>query len=380
MLRRRKAKRGVTIVDVAKALGLAPSTVSNALHDKAIVAPSTKLRILEKTREMKYEASAAARALVTRHSFSVGVLLPDFSNPVFNEIIKGLDEALSAQGYATLIASTEGDEAKRRGAVDAFLARSVDGIVLVSQSLAPHEVEYIADAGLPAIFVHRKPIDHDTGRAVDIDFDYVGMDNRGGLDAAVTHLESLGHRRIGLVCGPRRSSAADERTAGYRDAVARLNLECDPALIVQGNYEFIGGMEGARQLLSLAVRPTAIIAANDLMAFATMDLAQQMGLAVPHDLSIIGVDDIFVSAFPMISLTTVKQPAREIGNSVGARLLERFLTEDLPPSLVTLPAELVVRHSTSIAPIEVRLGQPLTPAMLGDYLAARWKPTSLFVA
>lgn len=377
MVRRRKIKRGVTIVDVANALGVAPSTVSNALHDKDLVAPQTKARILAKAKEMKYEASAAARALVTRHTFSVGVLLPDFANPVFNEIIKGLNEILSEKGYATLIASTESNDDKRQAAIDAFLAREVDGLVIISQSLGQDEVERLVESGLPTILVHRKPIDHDSVKLLQIDFDYVGMDNGGGLSAAVTHLATLGHTRIGLICGPQRSSAARERTLGYRETVKRLSLEEDPELIVQGDYEFIGGLQGARELLSLQHRPTAIIAANDLMAFATMDVAQQMGLAVPRDLSIIGVDDIFVSAFPMVSLTTVKQPALEIGNIVGKRLLERFVRDDLPTALISLPAELVVRHSTSIAPERVKAGKALTQKKLQAYLAERWKPAAI---
>ncbi|WP_168166108.1 LacI family DNA-binding transcriptional regulator [Bosea sp. PAMC 26642] len=366
----------MTIVDVARELGIAPSTVSNALHDKSIVAPSTKARIIAKAREMNYEASAAARALVTRHSMTIGVLLPDFANPVYSEIIKGLDRVMARRGYATLIASTENDEAKRLAATDAFIRRQVDGLVVISQSLLSAELQRFSDAGLPAVFVHRKPIDHPDG-AGSVAFDYVGMDNVGGLDAAVAHLARLGHRRIGLIGGPQRSSAAKERTIGFLGAVRRLGLDGAPNLIVDGNYEFVDGLDCARRLLALRKRPTAIVAANDLMAFAAMDVAQQMGLTVPNDLSVVGVDDIFVAVFPMISLTTVKQPAREIGESAGLRLLERFDADNLPPKIVTLPADLVVRHSTSDAPMSVRRGATLSAEALESYLAARWKPTTI---
>ncbi|MGJ7043230.1 LacI family transcriptional regulator [Shinella sp. BE166] len=377
---RRRAKRGVTIVDVAEALGVAPSTVSNALHDKDIVAPRTKARIMAMAKAMNYEASAAARALVTRQSSSVGVILPDFANPVFNEIISGLNSILVPAGYATLVASTANDGRTCKAAIHAFVKRDVDAIVVISQSLDIEETAQLAGCGLPVVLVHRTPADWQTTHAPSSTFDYVGMDNTGGVYALVRHLADLGHRRIGFITGPKQSSAACERTRGFRDGVAALGLDAAPELVADGSYDFIAGMRGARELLSLPQRPTAVIAANDLMAFGTMDVAQQMGLSVPKDLSIVGVDDVFFSAFPMISLTTARQPATEIGESVGERLLERFTDEALSPIAVTLPVEIIVRHSTAEAPSRVDPGSPLSTDNLEAYLASRWKPSTIIVA
>ncbi|WP_439618149.1 LacI family DNA-binding transcriptional regulator [Shinella sp.] len=377
---RRRAKRGVTIVDVAEALGVAPSTVSNALHDKDIVAPRTKARIMAMAKAMNYEASAAARALVTRQSSSVGVILPDFANPVFNEIISGLNSILVPAGYATLVASTANDGRTCKAAIHAFVKRDVDAIVVISQCLDIEETAQLAGCGLPVVLVHRTPADWQTMHAPSSTFDYVGMDNTGGVYALVRHLADLGHRRIGFITGPKQSSAACERTRGFRDGVAALGLDAAPELVADGSYDFIAGMRGARELLSLPQRPTAVIAANDLMAFGTMDVAQQMGLSVPKDLSIVGVDDVFFSAFPMISLTTARQPATEIGESVGERLLERFSDEALSPIAVTLPVEIIVRHSTAEAPSRVDPGSPLSTDNLEAYLASRWKPSTIIVA
>jgi LacI family transcriptional regulator len=377
---RRRAKRGVTIVDVADALGVAPSTVSNALHDKDIVAPRTKARIMAMAKAMNYQASAAARALVTRQSSSVGVILPDFANPVFNEIISGLNTILVPAGYATLVASTANDGRTCKAAIHAFVKRDVDAIVVISQSLDIEETAQLAGCGLPVVLVHRTPADWQTTHAPSSTFDYVGMDNAGGVCALVHHLAGLGHRRIGFITGPAQSSAACERTQGFRDGVAALGLDTAPELVVEGSYDFIAGMRGARELLSLPHRPTAMIAANDLMAFGTMDVAQQMGLSVPRDLSIVGVDDVFFSAFPMISLTTARQPAAEIGESVGERLLERFSDEALSPIAVTLPVEVIVRHSTAEAPAQIDAGSPLSTDNLEAYLASRWKPSTIIVA
>lgn len=376
----RRARRGVTIVDVADALGVAPSTVSNALHDKDIVAPRTKARILAMAKSMNYQASAAARALVTRHSSSVGVILPDFANPVFNEIISGLNSILVPAGYATLIASTSNSDRTCKAAIHAFVKRDVDAIVVISQSLDVKETAQLAGCGLPVILVHRTPADWQTVHAPSSTFDYIGMDNAGGVRALVEHLAALGHRRLGFITGPLQSSAACERTRGFREGLAALGLDAAPELIVEGSYDFIAGMRSARTLLSLPQRPTAVIAANDLMAFGTMDVAQRMGLSVPKDLSIVGVDDVFFSAFPMISLTSARQPAIEIGESVGERLLERFAGDDLPPIAVTLPVEIIIRHSTAPAPADIDPGHPLSPDSLEDYLKSRWKPSTIIVA
>jgi len=377
---RRRARRGITIVDVAEALGVAPSTVSNALHDKDIVAPHTKARILAMAKAMNYQASAAARALVTRQSSSVGVILPDFANPVFNEIISGLNSVLAQAGYATLVASTSNDGRTCKAAIHAFVKRDVDAIVVISQSLDVGETAQLAGCGLPVVLVHRTPADWQTAHAPSSTFDYVGMDNAGGVRALVDHLAGLGHRRIGFITGPLQSSAACERTEGFRHAVMALGLDADPQLLVEGSYDFIAGMRGARALLSLTQRPTAVIAANDLMAFGTMDVAQQMGLAVPRDLSIVGIDDVFFSAFPMISLTTARQPAIDIGESVGERLLERFFDDAPCPIAVTLPVEVIVRHSTAPVPDSIDPGRPLSVASLEAYLTSRWKPSTVIVA
>lgn len=377
---RRRARHGVTIVDVAEALGVAPSTVSNALHDKDIVAPRTKARILAMAKAMNYQASAAARALVTRQSSSVGVILPDFANPVFNEIISGLNSILVPAGYATLVASTSNDGRTCKAAIHAFVKRDVDAIVVISQSLDVGETAQLAGCGLPVVLVHRTPADWQTAHAPSSTFDYVGMDNAGGVRALVDHLAGLGHRRIGFITGPLQSSAACERTKGFKHAVTALGLDAGPELIAEGSYDFIAGMRGARDLLSLPHRPTAVIAANDLMAFGTMDVARQMGLAVPRDLSIVGVDDVFFSAFPMISLTTARQPAIEIGESVGERLLERFSDDALCPIAVTLPVEVIVRHSTAPVSDSVDPGRPLSVESLEAYLASRWKPSTIIVA
>ncbi|CAO3433369.1 LacI family DNA-binding transcriptional regulator [Azospirillum doebereinerae] len=364
----RRSKQQVTIIDVARELGLAPSTVSNALRGKPEVAPDTRARVLATCEAMNYVASPVARALRVRCSFTIGVLLPDISNPVFGDIIKGLDGVLAPAGFATLLASTENGQGRLLSAARTFIQREVDALVMISQPVEGEGMDDLLDWDGPILVIHRR-----TPKAA---LDYVGMDNVGGGEAAVRHLAGLGHRRIAFIEGPRLSSSARERLAGYRKAVQELGLESDPALVCSGDYTLSSGFQAARRILAAERRPTAIVAANDLMACAVMDIAVHMGLQPPKDLSVIGFDDVFISSFPQIALTTVRQPAAEIGRAAGRRLLDRLSADATAPRDVVLPAELVVRASTGPAAIRPRPARKLTESDLEAHLRHRWRPTT----
>lgn len=364
----RRPRQQVTIIDVARELGLAPSTVSNALRGKPEVAADTRARVLAMCDTMSYVASPVARALRARCSFTVGVLLPDISNPVFGDIIKGLDGVLAPAGFATLLASTENGQGRLTMAARAFIQREVDALVMISQPVEGEGVAGLLDWEGPILVIHRR-----TPAAA---FDYVGMDNIGGGQAAVRHLAGLGHRRIAFIEGPRLSSSARERLAGYRMAVRELGLDADPALVCPGDYTLSSGFHAARRILAAERRPTAIIAANDLMACAVMDIAVQMGLTPPEDLSVIGFDDVFIASFPQIALTTVRQPAAEIGRAAGRRLLDRLAVDATAPCDIVLPAELVVRASTGRASLRPRPASALSESDLEAHLRHRWRPTT----
>jgi DNA-binding LacI/PurR family transcriptional regulator len=365
---RNSRKPQVTIIDVARELKLAPSTISNALRGKPVVAEETRERILAQCKAMNYVASPVARALRERCTFTIGVLLPDIANPIFGDIVKALDGVMTEAGFATLLASTEGSRERFLAAAQALAKREVDALVMISQPVGGKEFERLIEACPPILLTHRK--------ATGLDLDYIGMDNLGGSRAAVQHLAALGHRRIGFIEGPEQSSAAKERLTGYRQALQELGLDNDPALICPGAYTLMSGFKAAHHLLSTQQRPTAILAANDLMAYAVLDLAAQMGLSVPNDLSVIGFDDIFVSSLPQIALTTIRQPAGEIGTAIGRRLIERLDSDDWTPCNVVLPTQLVCRASTGPVPRKLSESSRFCEQDLNAYLHNRWKPTS----
>ncbi len=355
-----------TIVDVSRALGLAPSTVSNAIHGKRQVSEATRRRVLEACAAMGYEASPVARALRAGRSFSIGVLLPEFSNPVFSDIIRGVEEGLADESITVLLSNTDGDERRQLSALQAFLRRQVDGLILISQQFPPDLVELLA-GGPPTVLINR--------RDAALDLDYVGIDNVGAVEAAVGHLAERKHRRIGFVTGPLASSAAVERCDGYRAAVAKLGLDPDPTLVVEGDYSLTSGYRAGRALLSLENRPTAILASNDVMALGVMDVATKMRLTIPDDLSVVGFDDIFVSALPMIGLTTMRQPSLQLGFQAARLLNARMDDPDAAeaPRAVILPADLIVRRTTAERNGSPRAAAGLSESALTKYLTSRWK-------
>jgi LacI family transcriptional regulator len=368
MKARNSRRPQVTIIDVARELKLAPSTVSNALRGKPVVAKETRERVLAQCQAMNYVASPVARALRERCTFTIGVLLPDIANPIFGDIVKGLDGVMAEAGFATLLASTEGSRERFLTATQAFVRREVDALVMISQPVGGEAFERLVEACPPIVLTHRK--------ASGLDLDYIGMDNLGGSRAAVRHLAALGHRRIGFIEGPRQSSAADERLQGYRQALQDFGLDSDPALVRPGDYTLMSGFRAAYHLLSMRQRPTAILAANDLMAYAVLDVAAQMGLSVPNNLSVAGFDDIFVSSFPQIALSSIRQPAAEIGEAIGNRLLKRFDTDVSGPCNIVLPSQLIVRASIGAAAKQQSVLNRFSEQDLSAYLQKRWKPTS----
>lgn len=296
----------------------------------------TKKKLIEDAAaQIGYSSSAIARALRTQRSKTVGILIADISNPIFPKIVKGADEVLSKEGITILLCNTEGDSAKQRAFVRNMLERRADGLILVSQSLTD-EVAEIIGTGPPSVFVNRTP---DMGR-----FDYVGPDNRDGVERMTAHLMSRGHRRIGYVGGPLSSSTARERLQAFRDVMDRNSLAATH--VIEGEYDYDSGWNAAGTILAASERPTAIMAANDFVAMGVIARAREIGLQVPEDLAVTGYDGAFREPiwesvfpnFPMI--TTISQPRREIGKRAAMLLLSRLENSENAPVNVILPIEL----------------------------------------
>jgi LacI family transcriptional regulator len=337
----RKAGRRVTINDVARACKVAPSTVSNALAGKAYVKPATRRRILAAVERLGYRASAIARALRTQRSFSVGVVLADITNPTFPEIVRGIEDALRESGCTLLLCNTDGTVERQAQYMRALADRRVDGLILVSQHLDAPAIEPLLATAPPTVLVHRRHRRRN--------FDYVGLDNVHGISLALEHLTALGHRRIAFIRGPQESTAVEERYRAFAAFVAAARIDDDGCLVVQGDYTREGGHAAGKMLLDLPHPPTAIVASNDVAALGVLEAARERRLEVPGDVSIVGFDDIFVSGLNAISLTTVRQPMREIGAAAAQLLLKRITAGKHPyrAKKIVFAPDLVVRRTTA---------------------------------
>ncbi len=333
----------VTIQDVANRSGVSAATVSRVVTGAVAVDPATAQRVREAIAALDYKPNLLARSFRRRATQTIGLLVPDNSNPFFAEVARTIEDAGFAEGYSVVLCNSDLSPAKQDAYIDVLLAKRVDGLILVSSGLIPtidgHDaVERIVDAGVPCVVV-----DRDLG---DMPVDQVLIDNNQGGYLAGAYLADLGHRRFACAIGPSDLTPSAGRFAGFQAALAERGLRVAEEAIVRGNGHHDGGAAAVRELLRLGIDFTALFTFNDAMAVGAIGELQRVGRRVPGDVSVIGFDDIPQAAANYPSVTTVAQPTAEMGQ-VGVRLLlDRIARRDAPPQRVTLPTRLVTREST----------------------------------
>jgi LacI family transcriptional regulator len=323
----------VKMADVAKAAGVSVATVSKVVNGRYGISQSTFDKVLTAVNELGYEASLGARSLRSHKTNVLGVLVAEFE-PFSTELLKGVSEAIGGTGYE-LLAWSGGHHGTSVGWERRSLARLggtlIDGAILVTPTVVD------AGAGIPVV-----AIDPHTGPA---DVPSVDSDNLAGAVLATEYLLGLGHRRIALLGGRPDLESARLREQGFRTAMAAAGVPVDESLVCNGGYRPETAEGPARELLTRSDRPTAVFGANDLMAIRTVEVAQELGLRVPEDLSVIGFDNVPESALVTPPLTTVQQPLHEMG-AAALDLLVRMLTEpDTRVTDVRLPTSMVERAS-----------------------------------
>lgn len=332
------ANKRVTIRDVAAATGHAVSTVSNALAGKRYVSEATRKHVKAIAETLGYRPSALARSLRMQHSSTIGVLVPDVSNPAMPEFIRGIDDVAVREGCIILLCNTDEDVDRQVSQMQTLLDHQVDGIILISQHCEEPKVRQVLDGKTPFVLLQRR-----SWRFRD---DYVGSDNVQGMQASVAYLHELGHRRIGLVTGPQISSTAMERLEAFEMAISELSCDTSPELIFRGDYTVQAGYEAMHAFARLDAMPTAVIASNDVCALGVQDAALELGLDIPADLSLLGCDNIELAGLRRINLTTLHLPKREMG-AAAADLLIRRIRAKRPsaPREMIIPTRLVIRGS-----------------------------------
>jgi LacI family transcriptional regulator len=324
----------VTIVDVARVAGVSVSTVSKVINDRYGVSPETYDKVMDVVAELGYESSLVASSLRRRSTNVIGVLVPEFE-PFSAELLKGISSAAEGTGYELLAYSGNLEHNQvgwERRSLSRLAGTLIDGAVIVAPTAT------VTDATIPVVAV-----DPHTGRTGP---STIEVDNVGGARAATQHLIDLGHRRIAHVRGREDLVSASQREQGYREALEAAGLPFDRALVRVGGYRALETTDAARELLTLPEPPTAIFAANDLSAIRVLEIAAELGVRVPEDLSVAGFDNVPEAANAVPPLTTVAQPMREMG-AEAVRILLGLLAGEAGEEHLRLPATLMVRASTA---------------------------------
>jgi LacI family transcriptional regulator len=335
----------VTVREVAERAGVHAGTVSRALNPsrRHVLSVETVERVERAARELGYKANRLASGLRSARSFSVGVLIPDLTNPFFPPMVRGIEDRLLPQGYTALLANTESELEREQRSVAALAARQVDGFIFAPSPPAAALVRELTAAGTPLVLVNRR-VDAVAAFAVT-------PDDRRGAALAVSHLVARGHRRIAHLGGPQALSPALDRRTGLLTALAASGIELDPRLEAFAEAFTEGaGVEPTRALLASGSPFTAVFAGNDLLALDCIDTLREAGLECPRDVSVVGFNDMPFAERIRPPLTTVRNSPYEIGRQAAGLLLEQIEDPSVSPRTVVLSPVLVERSSTADVP------------------------------
>ncbi len=328
-----------SIHDVAARAGVSVTTVSHALNATRFVSEAARAKVEEAAHALGYVPSQVARGLKHNTTRTLGMLVPNNSNPYFAEIIRGVEHRCYAAGYSLVLCNSNDDTERQAAHLRVLAERRVDGLVLVASGEDREIAGACKDLRLPLVLVDRE-IDR-------VDADLIEADHVAGAEMATAHLLALGHERVACIGGPADLRPSDQREAGWRRALAAAGVKPRADEFVRGDFGPQSGAAAMRRLLKSARRPTAVFVCNDLMAIGALAAAHAEGLAVPRQLSVVGFDDIELAAYTMPPLTTVAQPKQAIGTGAADLLLERLADGRSEARRVILQPDLRVRASSA---------------------------------
>ncbi|MBI5579250.1 MAG: LacI family DNA-binding transcriptional regulator [Deltaproteobacteria bacterium] len=329
-----------TIRDVARIAAVSTATVSRVINSPEVVSPETRNRVAKAMKACRYQYNALARGFVTQQSYTLGLIVPSITNPIFAESIRGVQDFAHREGYQALLGNSDYEYAKEARLCEVLRERQVEGLIITTTKLRGKVLRDLLDDHFPLVLLYS------TVRKGPISA--VGVDNFRGGYSATEHLIHLGHRRIAMLAG--RFSFSDKslhRWHGYKKCLRDHRIPYDPALVLQTQYALENGREGIKALLALEQPPTAVFCSNDFMAIGAMQGAREVGVALPEGLSIVGFDDMAIASYINPGLTTIRQPAYEMGRLGAEILLSQIKRRDGRPIHKILETGIVVRESTA---------------------------------
>ncbi len=325
-----------TLTDVARRAGVSPMTVSRVVNGSGPVSPELRTRVEQAVAETGYVPNTVARNLRVRRTDTIALVMPDMTNPFFTALAQGVETAAREAGISLLLANTDQREDEEERLVRALLQRQIDGLLIIPAGSCIETVRLCRDQGVPLVVVDRRP--ERPGA------DVVRADAEGGALELGRLMVGLGHRYAAVLTGPPTVPTAVDRAAGFARAFEDAGLP--GPLVIHGEFTIDSGHEMAGEAMSESPRPTALFAANNFIAIGVQHGLEELGLRVPEDVALVGMDDLPSAMVTFPFLTVVAQPAVEMGRRAVGLLLDRLAHPDRPADEVVLPTELVIRRSS----------------------------------
>jgi DNA-binding LacI/PurR family transcriptional regulator len=338
MSQRKQRRSAPTILEVARHVGVSPTTVSRVLNNYPHIREDVRNSVLQAIADLGYEPNRVAQRLRATHSRLLGMIVTDITNPFLNTIMASIEAVFFSKGFSVLMSNTTADPRKELEYLSMMENEGVAGLIIAPTSENVDRVAELAEDGLPVVVIDRRM---SSGR-----MDVVLSDNVMGARQAVEHLISLGHQRIGHIGGPLHLTSGRERYQGYQAAMHDAGIEVAPEWVCFGDHRHDSGYQNALALLDVTPSLTALFIENNMMTLGALNAIHDRGMRVPDEIAIVGFDDMpwYKSLNP--PLTVIAQQTHEIGVVAASRLLERIDQPTLPARADVLPTSLVVRASS----------------------------------
>ncbi len=331
----------VTLKQIAEALGVSAMTVSRALNNRDNVDAKTKQRVLEKARSMGYTPNHIAKSLVSNKTYTIGVVIPAISHAFFPEVVRGIEEVTYKTNYQLILTHAAEQFEREKVAINTLRSKRVDGILIsTSQTVEDYSFyKQTIDSGMPVVFFDRC--------IENIGASCVSVNDRTSSRQITQHLIDHGYKKIAYISGPQKVAVGKERLGGYLEALEAHDIPVDDKLIVEGGFREQQGYEAMKQLLDLpeSSRPQAVATINDPSAFGAIEAIKEYGLSIPDDIAIVGFTDDIRAGLLECPLTTIRQPAYEVGKKGAEKLIKVIEDPDEPIENIEVVTKLIIRNS-----------------------------------
>ncbi|MFP4371460.1 MAG: LacI family DNA-binding transcriptional regulator [Halanaerobium sp.] len=327
----------VTIKDIAKEADVSVTTVSRVLNNKPDVGDDTRAKILKLIDDMNYNPNSVARGLVMQKTHTIGLIIPDISNPFFPQVARAVEDKAQKLGYSVIFFNTDNHLEREKKAVELFKSKQVDGLI-VSLSLGNEEIlKELKASNYPVVQIDRSVLSDS--------YPLVSIDNKNSAYQMVEYMLKKGYRKIAHISGDLNTTTARERLEGYKKALSDYQVEINEDYIIEGDYTQHSGFEAVQKLLKLKKRPTAVFAANDLSAAGAYKALFAADLKIPEEMAVAGHDDIGIASLLRPELTTMRQPKYSLGEQAVSLLLKMINSSEAEIEDQILKTNLIIRES-----------------------------------